>query len=72
MKPFRLACVALVAAAALAGCADDPAPESPPPTPSASPSARPTAVPMGSEGLNLRYLDEDGEIKTLEVKDFPR
>lgn len=27
---------------------------------------------VGPAGLNVRYLDEDGEIKDIGVKDFPR
>ncbi|HEX8510007.1 MAG TPA: hypothetical protein VF635_11020 [Propionibacteriaceae bacterium] len=27
---------------------------------------------VGPAGLNVRYLDEDGEIKDLGVQDFPR
>ena len=27
---------------------------------------------VGPAGLNVRYLDDDGEIKDLGVKDFPR
>ena len=34
------------------------------------PSLDPGSV--GSEGLDIRYLDSDGKIKTLKVKDFPR
>ena len=29
-------------------------------------------TPVGSEGMDIRYLDSDGKIKTLKVKDFPR
>lgn len=50
-----------------AGCGrTDPAPETPSPAP-ASPVA-----PAGVGGLEIRYLDENGQIKTLWVEDFPR
>jgi hypothetical protein len=62
-------------AAVLAGCADE---AEPTPDPDPSPTAPPTEkVPaldqgsVGSEGLDIRYLDSDGKIKTLKVKDFP-
>lgn len=71
MKFRRLACAALVAAAALTGCADKTAAPEVPPTPS-SPSALPTPVQLGAEGMDVRYLDEDGQIRTLRVEDFPR
>jgi len=66
----------VVLAGVLAGCADEPEPTS---TPTASPTApRRATVPAldrgsaGSEGLDIRYLDSDGKIKTLKAKDFPR
>ena len=71
MRSLRLACAALVATATLAGCANDSVPEAPP-TPSPSPSALPISVPAGADGLDVRYLDKDGQVKTLRVKDFPR
>jgi multidrug efflux pump subunit AcrA (membrane-fusion protein) len=55
--------------------------QSAPTSPSSQPSpARPTApkTPLiqpdlpGPAGLDVRYLDTDGEIKKLDVKDFPR
>ena len=61
-------------AGVLAGCADEPKPE-PTPGPTAPPSAKVPAVDpgsVGSEGLDIRYLDADGKVKTLKVKDFPR
>jgi hypothetical protein len=62
--------------AALGGCARDGNAEQPAPTPSA-PSSRPAdprlqSGPTGSDGLNVRYLDADGSIKTLQVRDFVR
>ena len=66
----------LAVAAVLAGCADRPEPTpDPTPSPAAPPSA--TVRPLdrgsvGSEGLDIRYLDPDGQIKTLQVEDFPR
>lgn len=72
MRSLRLAVVALAAAAALVGCADKSATPEVPPTPSSSPSALPTPVPLGAEGMDVRYLDEDGQTRTLRVEDFPR
>jgi len=69
------AAATIALAGVLAGCADDPEPApDPSPSPSAPPSAQvPSLDPgsVGSEGLDIRYLDSDGKIKTLKVKDFP-
>lgn len=50
-----------------------------PPQDSATPAAPagPTLPPLddrsfGSTGLDIRYLDRDGTLKTLRVRDFPR
>ncbi len=46
---------------------------SPEPSPSGAPE-RPSIEPGASvaDGMNVRYLDEDGNVKVLKVKDFPR
>jgi hypothetical protein len=86
MRVLRLTCALLAAAALLAGCSDDESrPESPgtptvtaqstspSPTPSRpAPSTRPSSGPAGTEGFTVRYLDRDGNIQTLQPKDFPR
>ena len=61
-----------VAVLALAGCADPSAPVS-----SATPSSPHSAIPLttgatGSDGLTVRYLGDDGSVRTLRVEDFPR
>jgi ABC-type glycerol-3-phosphate transport system substrate-binding protein len=70
----------LAVLAGTAGCSasEEPA-ASPAPTPSAS-SPAPTSVPTkewtlgsaGSDGLTVRYRDDDGDLKTVRVEDFPR
>ena len=76
VRPLGWAVAAIALAAMLAGCADDPEPTpEPTPSPTAPPSAEVPAPELGSiggEGLDIRYLDSDGKIKTLKVKDFPR
>lgn len=72
----------LVVALVLTGCNDDGAsvaPAAPPPSVTAAPTpapdgGRPTVSPPGSvgQGLEIRYLDEDGEPQVLQPKDFPR
>jgi hypothetical protein len=76
VRPLGWAAATIALTAMLAGCADD---AEPTPDPTPSPTAPPSAeVPpldpaaMGGEGLDIRYLDSDGKIKTLKVKDFPR
>lgn len=68
MRPHRLAFAALALTAVLAGCADVGL------TPVAPPTPAPTvpSVSLGGEGLDVRYLDQDGTIKTLRVEEFPR
>jgi len=43
-------------------------------TQSSGPTAKPmpTTAPAESGGLTIRYLDSDGEIKTVRVEDFAR
>jgi len=74
--PWTLA--ALLAALALTGC--QPGEDAPPPPPPAEPAA-PTesddspavaGQELASPGLDIRYLDADGQLKTLRVRDFPR
>ena len=76
VRPLGWAVATIALAAVLAGCGDGPQLT---PDPTAGPTAPPSAtVPtldpgsVGSEGLDIRYLDSDGKIKTLKVKDFPR
>jgi hypothetical protein len=64
-----------VLALTLAGCAEPqaPVPTAPPASPSASPSGfAPSVAGTGSEGMTVRYLDADGDVKTVRVEDFPR
>lgn len=57
----------------LAGCGDPAAPGPGAPSTPASPApAVPSAVGTGSDGLDVRYLSEDGTMKTVRVEDFPR
>lgn len=61
----------------MTGCGEvESTPEAPatPPASSAPSAPAPTApqADLGNDGLNIRYLDEDGKIKTLRVEDFPR
>ena len=71
-----LAAVAVLGLA-LSGCGD---PAAPTPSAPAAPSASSTpssTVPRtvdagGSDGLTVRYLAEDGTVKTVGVEDFPR
>ncbi len=82
MRVLRLACALLAAAALLVGCSDEESrPESPTPSASASPTPLPSgtapSIPsaagsVGSDGFTVRYLDSDGQVKTLQPKDFPR
>jgi hypothetical protein len=60
---------AAVLAFGLSGC-DQAEPASPPPAP--APSVDLPAGAVGSEGLTVSYLDGNGDIKTLNVEDFPR
>jgi hypothetical protein len=62
-----------VLAMALAGCGDPATPG--PGAPSASPTTSSTITPpgsTGSDGLTVRYLGDDGRVKTIGVEDFPR
>jgi hypothetical protein len=68
----------------LAGCGEPAAPSPSAPPSSSSPASplpsgtlAPTAVPStggtsGSDGLTVRYLADDGSVKTVRVEDFPR
>src|SRR5215212_5274060 len=77
----------LAMGAIMTGCSDDAGRASQPPpsssvsgptapasTPSSGPSAKPpsTAAPIASGGLTIRFLDSDGNIKTVRVEDFVR
>lgn len=74
-----IALAAVVAAAAATGWArstgrpSEP-PVAAPPNPATAAPQAPTIDPnvSGVGGLNVRYLNSDGEIKHLDVKDFPR
>lgn len=48
------------------------APAGGPPVPSAPPTFRVDPAADGGAGLNVRYLDADGTVHRLDVKDFPR
>jgi hypothetical protein len=78
------AVTAAVVGALLSGCSSSPdaAEEATPPAtkPSAT-KAAPTVKPGKAKvetsqvkpaGLNVRYLDDDGKARSLDVKDFPR
>ncbi len=79
MRVLGSAGALLAVVAVLAGCGEGstsppglgaPVPSSP--VRSGGP-VRPTADPLpASDGLTVRYLDRDGQIKTLRVEDFPR
>ncbi len=58
---------------ALAGCSDPraPTPGAPPPPP-ATGTIAPSVASGGSNGLTVRYLADDGTVKTVRVEDFPR
>jgi multidrug efflux pump subunit AcrA (membrane-fusion protein) len=72
----------LAAGVVLGGCARTPAAApapSPSPaapstttTPAATPSVPPLAGTAGSDGLTIRYQDDDGRTRTLRVEDFRR
>ena len=68
-----------VLAAGLTGCGEPaPAPAAPASSPSeAQASGMPTGVPTvtgstGSDGLTVRYLGGDGDVRTVPVEDFRR
>ena len=65
----------VVLAAGLAGCGE-PTPAPSAPSASSSPTTAPAGVPAvagstGSDGLTVRYLGDDGSVKTVRVEDFP-
>ncbi len=63
----------VLALGALAGCADrDVADPRPAPAATGTITPAPTADDAYATGLDIQYLDDDGELKTLEVEDFPR
>lgn len=76
---MKIAALAVALVAVLSACsvgdeaADGPSPA--PSRPASSPTTRitvaPTDVTAGVEGLDIRYLDHTGRIKTLRVEDFP-
>ena len=68
-----LAAVAVLGLA-LTGCGDPAAPTPSAPSASSTPSSTvPRTVDAGgSDGLTVRYLAEDGTVKTVGVEDFPR
>jgi hypothetical protein len=82
-RPLRLGLpVVAVLALGLSACSEPAAPGGPVPAPSSSPSSAapssPTpastlAVPdgsTGSDGLTVRYLGQDGTVKTVRVEEF--
>ena len=84
-RPLRLGLpVVAVLALGLSACSEPTGPSGPAPAPSDAPSgAAPSspapagtlAVPddsTGSDGLTVRYLGQDGTVKTVRVEDFPR
>ena len=71
-----VAVAAVVVAVVLSGWTRSSAEPAPATAPQAAPTPRarvalvdPAAA--GSGGLNIRYLDEDGKIQRLDVKDLP-
>ena len=77
------AVAALVVAGALAGRAwssgggveaapGGPAAPSAPSAPAQPSRATPSGDAVPPVGLNVRYLDQDGQVKRLDVRDFPR
>jgi len=68
-RPVAAVIGAILLSSGLTGC-DQGGPTSPPPVP--APSVGVSIAPAGSEGLNVRYLDADGKIQSLDVEDFPR
>ena len=80
-RVVRLGLPVALLAVALTGCSD-PVPSSfaapSAPTPSAPPTApvpsglAPTVASGSSDGLTVRYLGDDGSVKTVGVEDFPR
>ncbi len=80
-KPLTRLGALLVLVLALTGCetgrstADPPAPSSSPSAPAPTPSADrlPGSGPgAAAPGLEIRYLDEDGNPQVLRPEDFPR
>lgn len=78
-------CVAVLVVAAVTGCGLIAQPEVPEPQSGPSSALSPTATPTGPAsspsidtagvvpgGMDVRYLDPDGTVKELKVKDFPR
>lgn len=67
--------LAVLAAGAGCGTSEESAP-SPTPTASASSPTPTAALPIaktgGSDGLTVRYRDDDGTLRTVRVEDFPR
>lgn len=65
---------------ALAGCGEPvaPAPSAPTSSPASTPTSTtsgplaPTAGSAGGDGLTVRYLADDGTVKSVGVEDFPR
>ena len=75
LRPVRLGLPAVaVLVLALAGCGDPaaPAPSAPATPPPASSTLGPATGSAGSDGLTVRYLGDDGDVKTVRVEDFPR
>jgi len=71
-----VAVAAVVVAVVLSGWTRSSAEPAQATAPRAAPTPRETAIPVdpaaaGSGGLNIRYLDENGKIQRLDVKDLP-
>ena len=62
----------------LTACGDPASPSAPAATPSGNPSApvrhelTATSGTTGSDGLTVRYLSDDGTVRTVRVEDFHR
>ncbi len=67
-RPALLGLPAVAAVALVLGACHHTAPtQSPAPTPTSA-----TSTGAGSDGLTVRYLGDDGTIRTVGVEDFPR
>ncbi len=62
-----------LALGALAGCADhDAVSPVPVPVPTSTGTPLPQVDRSYATGMDIQYLDDDGQLRTLKVEDFPR